>query len=95
SPEPLHSHNYDNVWQEFDEVVGMEWLRAIHLNDSKRELGSRVDRHDSIGKGYLGLDFFKRIMRDPALDNMPLIIETPDESLWAAEIELLHSFEEP
>lgn len=87
--------NYDNVWQEFDEVVGMEWLRAIHLNDSKRELGSRVDRHDSIGKGYLGLDFFKRIMRDPALDNMPLIIETPDESLWAAEIELLHSFEEP
>lgn len=87
--------NYDNVWQEFDEVVGMEWLRAIHLNDSKRELGSRVDRHDSIGKGYLGLDFFKRIMRDPALDNMPLIIETPDESLWATEIELLHSFEGP
>lgn len=85
--------NYESVWKEFEEVVGMEYLRAIHLNDSKKELATRVDRHDSIGKGFLGMEFFKNIMKDPRFDNIPLILETPDETLWKSEIELLHSFE--
>lgn len=86
-------NEYDRVWNEFNDEIGFSYLRAIHLNDSKKELGSRVDRHDSIGKGFLGLDFFKRIMQDPALSDIPFILETPDESLWPAEITLLHSLE--
>lgn len=84
---------YESVWKEFDEVVGLEYLRAIHLNDSKKELATRVDRHDSIGKGFLGIDFFRNMMKDSRFDNIPLILETPDETLWKSEIELLHSFE--
>ena len=86
-------NEYERVWQEFDDEIGMNYLRAIHLNDSKKELGSRVDRHDSIGKGFLGLDFFKKIMQDQTLNDIPFILETPDETLWAQEITLLHSFE--
>ena len=85
--------NYDAVWTEFGEVVGYEYLRAIHLNDTKKALGSRVDRHESIGLGLLGMDFFKKFMKDPRFDNIPLILETPDESRWAEEIKLLKSFE--
>lgn len=85
-------NEYDRVFEEFDSVVGFSYLRAIHLNDSKKALGSRVDRHDSIGKGLIGLDFFKRFMQDARFDNMPIILETPDESLWAEEIRLLRSF---
>lgn len=84
---------YDKVFQEFDDTVGFHYLKAIHLNDTKKELGSRVDRHDSIGKGLLGLDFFKRFMQDARFDDMPIILETPDESLWAEEIRMLRSFE--
>lgn len=84
---------YDTVFQEFDATVGFHYLKAIHLNDTKKELGSRVDRHDSIGKGLLGLDFFKRFMQDARFDDMPIILETPDESLWAEEIRMLRSFE--
>lgn len=86
-------NEYDKVFAEFDEVVGKENLHAIHLNDSKKPLGSRVDRHDSIGKGLLGMDFFKRFMQDARFDDMPIILETPDETLWTEEIRLLHSFE--
>lgn len=82
-------NNYSSVWDEFDTEVGMKYLRAIHLNDSKKELGSRVDRHDSIGKGFLGMEFFKTIMTDRNLDHIPFILETPDESLWAEEIAML------
>lgn len=84
---------YDEVFREFDEVVGFTYLRGIHLNDTKKALGSRVDRHDSIGKGLLGLDFFRRFMKDKRFDDIPVILETPDESLWADEIKLLRSFE--
>lgn len=80
---------YESVWEEFDNEIGFSYLRAIHLNDSKKELGSRVDRHDSIGKGFLGMDFFKKIMQDPNLNHIPFILETPDEALWAEEIRLL------
>ena len=84
---------YKQTWKEFDETIGAHYLRAIHLNDTKKPFASRVDRHDSIGQGLLGMEFFQRFMRDPRFDNMPLILETPDESLWAEEIKLLHSFE--
>lgn len=80
---------YSKTWQEFDGTVGAHYLRAVHLNDTKKEFASRVDRHDSIGKGLLGMEFFERFMNDPRFDNMPLILETPDETLWAGEIRLL------
>ena len=80
---------YKASFEEFEETVGFKYLRAIHLNDTKKELASRVDRHDSIGKGLLGMEFFERFMNDPRFDNMPLILETPDETLWAGEIQLL------
>lgn len=83
---------YDAVFEEFDEVIGFGYLRGVHLNDSKKQLASRVDRHDSLGDGTLGIDFFKRFMRDERFDNMPIILETPDEARWRDEIVLLRSF---
>ena len=84
--------NYEAVWQEFGEVVGFSYLKGIHLNDTKKALSSRVDRHESIGLGLLGIDFFKRFMQDPRFDNIPLILETPDETRWAEEIQLLKGY---
>lgn len=78
--------DYERVFNEFEEVVGFQYLRAMHLNDSKKALGSRVARHDSIGKGFIGFPFFEKLMRDPRFDNMPLILETIDETLWPQEI---------
>ena len=86
-------NEYDKVFGEFDATVGFGYLSGIHLNDSKKTMGSRVDRHDSIGKGLIGLDFFRRFMQDERFNDMPVILETPDESLWAEEIKLLRSFE--
>ena len=85
-------NGYKTTFEHFDTVIGAKYLKAIHLNDTKKPYSSRVDRHDSIGKGLLGIDFFKRIMQDPRFDEIPLILETPDETLWAEEITLLHSF---
>ena len=85
--------DYDGAFGELDRVIGREYLKAIHLNDTKKPLGSRVDRHDCVGIGLLGIDFFKRFMKDPRFDNMPIILETPDEARWAEEIALLRSFE--
>lgn len=81
---------YEKTWQDFDSIIGLKYLSGMHLNDSKKGLGSRVDRHDLIGKGQLGEDFFKRLMADPRVDNIPLILETPDESIWAKEIAWLY-----
>ena len=81
---------FSETFRHFDEVVGFSYLRGMHLNDSKKELGSRVDRHESIGKGLMGLDTFRMIMADHRFDNMPLILETPDEALWPEEIQLLY-----
>lgn len=78
--------DYDGVFNEFEEVVGFQYLRGMHLNDSKKELGSHVDRHDSIGKGFIGFGVFERLMKDVRFDNMPLILETIDETLWPQEI---------
>ena len=83
---------YDATWEEFDKVVGFEYLQGMHINDSKPPLGSRVDRHHSLGKGEIGLDAFRFIMNDPRMDDIPLILETIDESLWPEEIRMLYSF---
>lgn len=85
---------YDATWAEFDKVVGFNYLMGMHINDSKPDLGSHVDRHDSIGKGKIGLDAFGFIMNDERMDDIPLILETIDESIWAEEIKLLYSLEE-
>lgn len=82
---------YDKTWSDFDRIIGGKYLRALHLNDDKRELGSRIDRHEEIGKGTLGEDFFIRIVNDPRFDNMPLILETPNEQIWNEEIAWLYS----
>ena len=83
---------YAETFRQFDEIIGANYLKAIHLNDTKKEFGSRVDRHDSIGKGFLGIDFFKRFMNDSRFNHIPIILETPDPTLWAEEIALLRSF---
>ncbi len=82
---------YEATMGSFDAIIGRRFLRGAHLNDAKAELGSRKDRHDSIGKGKLGLEAFRLLMNDPRFDDLPLILETVDESLWPAEIELLYS----
>lgn len=83
--------SYEATWNEFDRIIGFRYLRGMHINDSKKGLGSRVDRHAPIGQGALGSEFFSLLMRDPRMDNIPLILETPDESLWAEEIAWLYS----
>ena len=85
----LSEEGFDEVWKHFDEVIGFEYLRGMHLNDSKKELASRVDRHETLRNGLLGANPFMRIMQDSRFDNIPLILETPDETLWAEEIEWL------
>lgn len=82
---------YDATWKAFDEIIGAHYLRAIHLNDDKRELNSRIDRHEEIGKGTLGEDFFIRFVNDPRFDNMPIILETPNEERWPEEIAWLYA----
>jgi len=82
---------YDETWNSFDKVVGREYLMGMHINDSKPKLGSRVDRHDSLGQGEIGWDAFKFIMNDPRMDDIPLVLETIDESIWAQEISALYA----
>ena len=82
---------YEKTWEDFDRVIGMGYLRGMHLNDDKKPLGSRIDRHESIGLGTLGNDFFTRLVNDPRLDGIPMILETPDDSIWAQEIAWLYS----
>lgn len=83
---------FAETFSKFDSIIGFKYLKGMHINDSKKELATRVDRHDSLGKGFLGIDIFKRIMSDPRFDNLPLILETPDESVWAEEIKMLKSY---
>ena len=84
----------DEVFAEFEREVGFEYLRGMHLNDAMKPLGSRVDRHSPLGEGHLGITPFRYIMQDSRFDNIPLILETPDEERWAEEIALLKSFAE-
>ncbi len=81
---------YEETWRLFDSIIGFNYLKGMHLNDDKKELGSRIDRHASIGMGTLGKDFFSRLVNDPRFDNIPLILETPDEAAWPEEIAWLY-----
>jgi len=84
---------YDATWDEFSAIIGFKYLKGMHINDSKPDLGSHVDRHDSLGKGKIGLDAFGFLMNDPRMDNIPLVLETIDETIWAQEIQLLYSMQ--
>ncbi|MCM1450392.1 MAG: deoxyribonuclease IV [Clostridiales bacterium] len=86
---------YEKAWSEFDSVIGFKYLAAMHLNDSKKGLGSHIDRHEQIGLGTLGEEFFKRLMFDPRFDNIPLILETPDPTQWSEEIARLIAYSKP
>lgn len=77
----------------FEQIVGLNFLMGMHLNDSKKNLATRVDRHHSLGEGFIGLDCFRFIMADDRFNNIPLILETPDPSIWADEIKLLRGME--
>jgi len=79
----------EKTFEEFDEIVGFEYLKGMHLNDSKRELASRVDRHESLGDGQIGMEAFRYIMNDSRFDELPLILETPNKERWPDEIALL------
>ncbi len=82
--------NLEGVITEFDKIIGLDKLKAIHLNDSMNDIGSHKDRHQKIGEGYIGLEAIKRIINHPALKDKPFILETPnDEAGYAKEIELL------
>jgi deoxyribonuclease-4 len=78
----------------FDEKIGFSYLKGMHLNDSKKDFATRVDRHENLGKGFLGEEVFRIIMNDIRFDNIPLILETPDESLWEQEIKFLYGLAE-
>ena len=81
---------YDKTMNDFERIVGFKYLRGMHLNDSKPALGAKVDRHQSIGKGEIGLDCFRFIMNDDRIDEIPMVLETIDSELWAEEIALLY-----
>lgn len=82
---------YDETMGAFDRIVGSQYLMGMHINDSKPKLGSRVDRHASLGQGEIGWDTFEFIMNDPRMDDIPLVLETIDESIWAEEIRALYA----
>ena len=83
----------EETFRRFDQIVGFQYLAGMHLNDSKPDIGTRVDRHESLGKGKLGLEVFRYIMNDHRFDEIPMVLETIDAALWQEEIELLYSFE--
>jgi len=82
---------FAQTFKKFDQIIGLSYLRGMHLNDSKKEVGSRVDRHDLIGKGTLGAEVFIRIMKDKRFNGIPMILETPDPEKWKEEIAFLYS----
>lgn len=83
---------YEAVMSAADRIIGLKYLKGMHLNDAKKPVGSRVDRHEVIGGGEIGIDAFKTLMKDPRTDNIPLILETPEEERWSEEIKMLKLF---
>jgi deoxyribonuclease-4 len=83
----------EETFREFGRVVGMQYLRGMHLNDALHPVGSRLDRHACLGKGKIGLDAFRFIMQSPGFEEIPLILETPDPDGWAEEIRMLYSLQ--
>ncbi len=82
---------FGETFEHFGEVIGFKYLKGMHLNDSKKGVGSHVDRHEDIGKGELGIVPFRLLMHDPRFDDLPLVLETPDEDRWAEEISMLYA----
>jgi deoxyribonuclease-4 len=85
------AEGFTETFSQFDRIVGFKYLKGMHLNDSKKEYATRVDRHENLGKGFLGEEVFRLLMNDSRFDDMPLILETPEESLWEKEIKMLYS----
>jgi len=83
---------YEETWNKFSDLVGFKYLSGMHINDSKPPLGSKKDRHHSLGEGEIGFDAFKFLMNVERMDDIPLVLETIDSSIWKQEIELLYSF---
>ena len=89
----LTEEGYRTMMKSYEELIGLDYLCGMHLNDSKKGVGSRVDRHESLGDGEIGIAPFEWIIRDPRTDHIPLILETPNPDRWADEIALLRTFE--
>lgn len=83
---------YDETWRQFGEIIGWEYFSAMHVNDTKKGLGSKVDRHESLGRGMIGSELFQLIMNDPRMDSIPLILETPNVDIWPEEIRQMYSY---
>jgi deoxyribonuclease-4 len=86
------AYGFNETFRKFDEIIGIRFLKGMHINDSKKEHATRVDRHENLGRGFLGEEVFWNLMNDQRFDDMPLILETPEESLWEEEIKRLYSF---
>lgn len=86
------AEGFSDTFSLFEGKIGFRYLKGMHINDSKKDHATRVDRHENLGKGFLGEDVFRLIMNDPRFDDMPLILETPEEALWEEEIKRLYSF---
>jgi len=86
------SYGFNETFRHFEETIGIEFLKGMHINDSKKDHATRVDRHENLGKGFLGEEVFWILMNDQRFNDMPLILETPEESLWEEEIKRLYSF---
>ena len=87
-------NGFEETFRNFDEIIGFRYLKGMHINDSKKDLATHVDRHDNLGKGLMWMDTFNFIINDSRFDDIPLILETPDEERWADEIKLLYSLAE-
>lgn len=84
---------FKQVFADFEQIIGFNYLKGMHLNDSKKELASRVDRHELIGEGFIGIKAFELLMNDNRFDDIPMILETPNAGGWADEIKLLYALE--
>ncbi len=84
--------SFETTFEEFDKIIGFKFLKGMHLNDAKKTLGSKIDRHESLGKGEIGEKCFEMIAKDARFDNIPLILETPNPEIWDKEIEMLYNF---
>jgi len=80
---------FEKIMLDFDRIIGMKYLKAVHLNDSKNEFNSRKDRHESIGKGQIGIEAFRYIMNSKFFEDIPMVLETPEPKNYAKEIEIL------